>query len=145
MIFREKVKPDQLINGTFGKVWINSEKLATVQSLSAKQGFDFEEVTIGEELGVGYKLVSTSGSGTLTLLKVDSGVLKLYGDVEKTGKLPDITIVASVEDPASFGAQRVQFLNVVFEEISIMEFTKKEIAEEEIPFKFTGFIKLDLI
>lgn len=143
--FRERIKPDQVISGTFGKLWINSEKLANVKGFEAKVSPDFEEMKMAEKPGTQYKYMGFSGEGTFTLHKVDSGVMKLYAEGIRSGVLPDVSIVAAVEDPAALGAERVQFIGVTFDEITLMKFATGEIGEEEVPFKFGDFILLDTI
>ena len=46
--------------------------------------------------------------GTMTLHKVDSGILNLIKDDIKAGKMPEIMIVGSVSDPSALGTERVQ-------------------------------------
>ena len=76
----KKMKANQVVNGSFGLLWIDNEKLSNVKSFEAKVGLNYEEVNIAEDLGTHQKLMGYAGSGTMTLHKVDSFVLKKMKD-----------------------------------------------------------------
>ncbi len=140
-----KQKANEVINGTFGKVYINGNKLANIKSFEAKLTIQYEEIDIAEDPGKHQKYMGYSGEGTMVLHKVDSTILKMMKDDLKAGKVPDIMIVASVSDPNSKGTERVQFDEVTIDELTLLKFELKTIGEEEVPFKFADFTPLDLI
>lgn len=140
-----KQKANEVINGTFGKVYINGNKLANIKSFEAKLTVEYEEIDIAEDPGKHQKYMGYSGEGTMVLHKVDSTILKMMKDDLKAGKVPDIMIVASVSDPNSKGTERVQFDEVTIDELTLLKFELKTIGEEEVPFKFADFTPLDLI
>jgi hypothetical protein len=141
----KKMKANQVVNGSFGSLWIDNEKLSNIKSFEAKVELNYEEVNIAEDLGTHQKLMGYAGSGTMTLHKVDSFVLKKMKDGLAKGIIPEIMMVAKVEDPASIGAERVQLNEVTFDEFTLMKFEQKTIGEEEVPFKFASFTPLDLM
>ncbi len=140
-----KQKANEVINGTFGKVYINGNKLANIKSFEAKLTIQYEEIDIAEDPGKHQKYMGYSGEGTMVLHKVDSTILKMMKDDLKAGKVPDIMIVASVSDPNSKGTERVQFDEVTIDELTLLKFELKTIGEEEVPFKFADFTPLDVI
>lgn len=140
-----KQKANEVINGTFGKVYINGNKLANIKSFEAKLTVEYEEIDIAEDPGKHQKYMGYSGEGTMVLHKVDSTILKMMKDDLKAGKVPDIMIVASVSDPNSKGTERVQFDEVTIDELTLLKFELKTVGEEEVPFKFADFTPLDLI
>lgn len=140
-----KPKANEVMNGTFGKVWINGQKFANIKSFEAKLTFDWEEVDIAEDTGKHQKYMGYQGEGTMTFHKVDSAVLKLVQEDIKAGKMPDIMIVGSLADPAALGAERVQLDEVTLDELMLLKFEMKTVGEEEVPFKFASFTPLDLI
>ena len=54
-------------------------------------------------------------------------------------------MVAKLDDPAAYGAERVQLTGVYFDELTLLKFAMKEVQEEEVPFTFDDFEFLDLI
>ena len=145
MAFKKKIKSNQIINGTFGKLWVQGEKVSNVKSFESKVSLEYEDVNLSEELGVQQKYVGYAVEGTIVLHQVDSEFIKLYNEGIVTGNLPEVTIVAAVDDPASLGAERIQFLDVTLDEIPLTTYETKTNGEVEVPFKAGKFIPLDLI
>ena len=140
-----KPKANEVMNGTFGKVWINGQKFANIKSFEAKLTFDYEEVDIAEDTGKHQKYMGYQGEGTMTFHKVDSSVLRLVQEDIKAGKMPDIMIVGALADPAAIGAERIQLDEVTLDELTLLKFELKTVGEEEVPFKFASYTPLDLI
>lgn len=136
---------NRVINGTFGAVWVDAEKFANVKSFEAKVTLDYEDVQFAGDLATHKKYMGWNGAGTMTLHKVDSKIASKIADSIKNGDMEDCSIVAKLEDPASYGAERVQLTGVQFDELTLLAFTTKEIAEEEVPFTFDGYEFLDMI
>lgn len=141
----KKMKANQAVNGSFGALWVDNEKLSNIKSFEAKVELNWEEVNIAEDLGTHQKFMGYSGSGTMTLHKVDSFVLKKMKDGISKGIIPEIMMVGKIDDPAAIGAERIQFNEVTFDEFTLMKFEQKTIGEEEVPFKFASFTTLDLM
>lgn len=140
-----KPKANQVINGTFGKLWINGMKFANVKSFEAKLTFDYEDIDIAEDTGKHRKYMGFQGEGTFTLHKVDSAVLKIVQESIKSGRMPDIMFVGALTDPAALGSERIQFDEITLDELTLLKFEQKTVGEEEVPFKFASYTPLDLI
>lgn len=140
-----KPKPNEIINGTYGKVYINGNKFANIKTFEAKLVMQYEEVDIAEDPGKQQRYMGYSGEGTMTLHKVDSGILKLVSEDIKAGKMPEIMMVGAVSDPSALGTERIQFDGVTLDEIMLLKFEQKTLTEEEVPFKFADFTPLELI
>lgn len=140
-----KPRANKSINGSFGRVWMNEHLFATSKSFEAKLKLDWEAVTFPEELGEDYKYMGYSLSGTMTLTKIDSHILHLYSEGVQSGVIPEINCVARLNDPASYGAERVALYGIVFDEVTLMKFENKKIVEEEVPFKARSYKYLDLM
>lgn len=136
---------NKLINGTFGRVWVNGELFANVKSFEAKLTGDYEDVTQSGELGTHRKYMGYSIEGTVTLYKLDSTIARLISEGFRTGALPEISIVGKIEDPAAYGAERVELIEVTFDELMLLKFENKTVTEEEVPFKAAAFNYLDMI
>lgn len=136
---------NKAINGTFGRLWVNDEERANIKSFEAKVTLSWEDVPIADDLGTHKKYMGHAGEGTATFTKFDSYFLKLYAAGIKSGNIPEVSLVAKLSDPASYGAERVKFTEVTFDELTLSKFESKTITEEEIPFKFADYELLDQI
>ena len=140
-----KMDSNKTINGTFGKVWLDGELLAECISFEAKITIEYDDIDIAGDLAKHKKQIGWTGEGTMTLKKVDSIIAKKMQDGVKTGKLPEMVLVAKLEDPASDGAERVEFTGITINEVIALKFEQKTVREEEVPFNFSGYRFIDLI
>jgi len=141
----KKQEANRVINGTFGSLWVNTEKLANVKSFEAKVSMNYEDVQFSEDLATHKKYMGWSGAGTAVLHKVDSAMAKLLAEGIKSGEMEAASMVAKLADPAAYGAERVQLTGVYFDELMLLKFANKEIQEESVPFTFDGYEFLDFI
>jgi hypothetical protein len=141
----KKMDQNKVINGTFGRVWMNGELYSNVKSFDSKVTLNYEEVNMADDLATYQKYMGYAGEGSVSLHKIDSHVAKTIGDGITTGVMPDIKIVGRLSDPAAYGAERVEYSGVTFDELTLLKFANKEIQEEEVPFKFAKFKYLDMI
>lgn len=140
-----QLKGNDVINGTFGRIWVNNQLWAECTSFEAKVTGEFEDITFCDELATHSKYMGWTGEGTIVCHKVDSKITKMLKDGFKTGFMPEIKIVAKLDDPASYGAERIEILGVTFTEFQLMKFASREKGETEVPFKFTDYNTIDLI
>lgn len=141
----KKPKANQVVNGSFGKVWFNGMKMANVKSFESKLVASYEDLAFAEDLGTHRKLIGYDGEGTMVVHKVDSYVAKLALEAIQRGEQPDIMIVGGVDDPGAIGAERIQYNEVTLDEIVLTKFEQKTVSEEEIPFKFASATPLQLM
>ena len=71
--------------------------------------------------------------------------LKKYKDGIVTGELPELKLVAALDGPTAFGAERVALYDVTLDEVTLSKFENKGLVEEEVPFKAGSFELLDLV
>lgn len=137
--------PEKVINGTFGEVWIDDDYMAEVTALEAKVSLDKTEVNQVGTLAKGYKITGIDGKGTLKLNKVSSYFIKKLSDNTKAGKTTTCTIISKLNDPDSFGAERIQLNGCTFDELTLANWEAKKLGEESIAFSFTSWEVLDTI
>ena len=142
---KNKIAANDVVNGTFGRVFINGHKFANIKSFEAKLTLEYEEIDIAEDAGKHQKFMGYAGEGTMVFHKVDSSILAMMKDELKAGRVPEIMIVGALEDPSKIGAERIQFNEVTLDELTLLKFEMKTVGEEEVPFKFADFEPLDLI
>ena len=141
----DSIKTNQIIRGTYGRVWIDGELFANVKSFEAKMTLNYEEVDLSNDLGKHQRYMGFAGEGTMTLHKVNSKIFAKLAKAIKSGEMPEISIVGKLEDPTALGAERVSFTEVTIDEVMALKYENATIGEEEVPFKFAGYEPLDLI
>lgn len=141
----DKINGQQIINGTFGRIWVNNELWADVKSFEAKVTGEFEDVVIGGSLATHKKYMGWNGEGTIVCHKVDSKITKMLQKAFKTGSMPAIKIVSKLDDPSAMGGERIEVLDVTFTEFQLMKFANKELGEVEVPFGFADYNIIDTI
>lgn len=142
---KKLMNSNKVLCGTHGKVWVGSDKMANVKSFEAKASMEYEDINVSEDLATHKKYMGYAIEGTMTLHKIDSYIANLITDGIQTGNMPDVTIVAAIEDPAAYGYERVQLTGVQFSELMLLKFETKAVGEEEVPFTASGFRFLDKI
>lgn len=141
----DSIKTNQIIRGTYGRVWIDGELFANVKSFEAKLTLNYEEVDLSNDLGKHQRYMGFTGEGTMTLHKVNSKIFAKLAKAIKSGEMPDISIVGKLEDPTALGAERISFTEVTIDEVMALKYENATIGEEEVPFKFADYEPLDLI
>ena len=139
------MKANEVINGTFGEVWINDELVDEIKAFQAKYEFDKEEVNIAGDMFTHYKVIGYNGSGSMTLNKTNSRMIKILIDYIKEGLEPEITIVGKLADPGNEGSERISLSEVSFDDLTLFDFEVKALGEVECPFTFTECSVLDSI
>lgn len=136
---------NKVLRGTFGKVWVDGERLSNVKSFEAKAALDYEDMSVNGDFGTKKRYMGYSITGTMVLHKFDSFILEKYQKAIMTGELPDMTIVAALDDPTAYGAERVQLRDITLDEVTLAKFENKTLTEEEVPFAAGSYEFLDLI
>lgn len=136
---------NKVIRGTFGKVWVDGERLSNVKTFEAKATIDYEDMDVNGDFGQKKRYMGYSIAGTMTLHKYDSFILSKYHAGVMNGELPEITVVSTLDDPTGYGAERVALHDVKFDEITLSKFENRTVTEEEVPFTAGSFEFLDLI
>ena len=136
---------NKVFRGTFGKVWVDGERMSNVKSFEAKAAIDYEDMNVNGDFVTKKRYMGYSISGTMTLHKFDSFIVSKYQAGLMNGDLPDMTIVVALDDPTAYGAERVQLRDVLLDEITLSKFENKTLTEEEVPFTAGSYEFLDLI
>jgi hypothetical protein len=137
--------PEKVINGTYGELWIDDDYMAETTGLEAKVTLEKTEVNQAGTLAKGQKVTGIEGKGTIKLNKVTSYFAKKLSDSIKQGKTPVCTIISKLADPDALGVERVKITGVTFDELTLADWEVKKLAEESVPFTFTGWDFLDTI
>lgn len=141
----KEMRPEQVINGSYGEAWVDDDYVAEVTGLTAEIAITYEDINRPRKLGVGKKMIGTEQTGGLKLHKVTSRFIKKVSDNLKAGKQTYVTIISKLDDPDALGAERILLKNVVFEGLTLANWEAKTKGEEEISFFFDDWELLDLI
>lgn len=134
----------RVINGTYGEVWLDGEKIAECTAAQGKVAKNKETVNMCGQFMADSKMTGGTGTGSLTLHKVDSGfIIKNQGIQDGIDRR--FTVVSKLRDPDSYGAERIAFYNVSFDDLTLADWQAAAIGSVTAPFTFTRFELLDLI
>ena len=135
----------RVINGTWGEVCLDTEKIGECYGLQAKMSFKKEKVAQCGKLGSDTKIVGFDGTGSLKMHKVNSRMAsKVLADI-KEGKDIRFTIISKLADPDSYGTERVALKGVSFDDLTIADWEAETNGKVEAPFTFVDVDYLDVI
>lgn len=135
----------RVMNGTFTSVWLDSELVGEAYGLQAKMKFTKEKVQLCGQMATDSKMVAAEGTGSLKMRKVYSRMGALIGEKIRNGQDVRFELVSKIADPDAYGAERVCYKNVSFDDLTLSDFEAGKIANVEAPFTFTDYEYLDLV
>lgn len=143
----KKIPGYRVINGTWGEIWLDGDKVSELKGLEAKITIQKEDVTMCGVLAKDTKITGWEGTGTLKLYKVNSRMAMKLGDAMKKGRDLRFIIVSKLADPdtANAQAERVVLKDVSFDDLTLAQFEAKALGEIECPFTFTDYDFTDII
>jgi hypothetical protein len=139
------INASQVLNGTWGEMWLNGDLMAETTALQAKATLTKTAVNICGKLVSGQKVTGMELKGTLKMNKVSSAMINLNSASIKAGETPEYTIISNLADPQSSGAERIVLKGVMFDELTLVDWEAKKNGEESVPFTFQDWDLLDLI
>lgn len=138
-------KPEQVINGTWGEVWLDSDYISEVIGLEAKVTPKTETISQTRQLVDGTKITGLECKGTLKMNKISSRFIKMLSNNLRQGVQTEFTIISKLEDPSSLGCERVKLIGCVFTEMTLADWEMKKNLEESMEFTFRDWEALDTI
>jgi hypothetical protein len=138
-------KANQVMNGTYGTVWVNGELWAEVDAFEAKVTVSYEDVNFANHPGTFKKPTGWTGEGSMTIKKIYSRVQRAMAANVKKGIYPRFEIVGKVGDPDAIGAERAAIRDVTINEFMLLKFEQKALGSEEVPFAFSDYEMIDTI
>lgn len=134
----------RIINGLYGEVWVDGEKIAECTACQAKVAKNKQTVNLCGQFMDDTKVTSGSGTGSLTLYKVDSGIIQRQRELQN-GVDVRCTIISKLRDPDSYGAERVALYNVSFDDLTLADWQAATMGTVTAPFTFSRYELLDTI
>lgn len=136
---------DQVINGTWGEVWIDDTYMAEVTAFKLEVNAKYSEVTRTGHLVSGQKLTGIEPKGEVKMNKVSSFVAKKISDSLKKGKSPSFKIISKLADPDAVGAERVVAYGCKFDKAVLADWEAGKNGEESYSFTAEDWDYLDSI
>jgi hypothetical protein len=133
------------INGTYGEVFLEGELVREATALKADIQLEFLDVPMCGDLMKHQKVSGITGTGNVTMTKVNSRMATLISDSIKAGKTISFTIISKLDDPDAYGAERVVLKNCQFSSLTLADWTDNQIGQVSQPFTFTDWDFLDVI
>ena len=116
-----------------------------VKKIGEEEEIEIEDINVAGDMFTHKKVTGYNGTGSMTLNKTNSRMIKLLIDYIKEGLEPEITIVGKLADPGNGGAERISLKEVSFDDLTLFDFEVKTLGEVECPFSFTKCTVLDSI
>lgn len=139
------MKGKNIMNGSWGEVWIDGEYMAEVKSFKAEVELEFEDINLPRELGKHKKLTGYEGTGEVVLYHVTSRMATRVAEDLQLGKQTEVSIISKLADPDALGHERILIKDAVLSLISLADWEGKTVGEKTIPFTFTKWQFLDQI
>lgn len=136
---------DKVINGTWTEVWLDDEYVAEATGVTAKVEFQTETVNFAGQMFEDRKVVGYTGSGSLTLHKVNTRFQNSIAETMKTGKEARFTLIVKIADPSVDGVERVALKNVCLNSLPLFETDMKKLLNVTYDFSFSDFEYLETI
>jgi hypothetical protein len=135
----------RVMSGTWGEVWLDSDKVTECFGAQAKVDVKKDDVPMCGTRGTPKKISGWDGKGSLKMNKVNSRMAVKIGEAIRNGDDLKFTVISKLADPAAFGAERVALYGVSFDDLTLFDWEAKKLGETECPFTFEDFEFLDLI
>lgn len=134
-----------VMNGTWGETWMDSEKLSECYGLQAKVDIRKEAVPMCGRLTPGQKIVGLEPKGSMKLNKVNSRMAIKIGNKIRNGEDIKVTVISKLADPSAFGAERVVLKGVSFDDLTLADWEAMKNGQVECPFTFEDYEFIDLV
>lgn len=126
----EGIDESRVINGVFGRIELDGEWMSSFTACSIKEEYEYADIKLPGTRYAKHKLTGIKVDGSLTGYEVTSQLKQaLLEDPTRT-----FTIVTNLEDPESYGAERVKASKVKFTSNPLVNFKVGDVVEDEWPF-----------
>ena len=125
----------RVMRGTWGQVWVDGELWIELDGFQAKYSKNKSDINLCGEMVVGHKVGNVKGTGSISAHKVYTRNPAQI-DAILEGKDVRCTIVAKLDDPDAFGAERVALYDVSFDDETLMDFAAGNPCKVTYPFTF---------
>lgn len=122
----------RVINGTFGEVFLDGQPLTSFNACEIKDDYDWTELKLSGDRRTKHKLVSVSGSGSISGYKVTSELQKAL--LENPTR--QFQLISKLADPEAYGHERIRISKLKFTANPLAGWKVGDVIEEEWPFVY---------
>ena len=135
----------RVMSGTWGEVWLDNEYVGECYGLQAKVTLNKEDVMRCRQLATDKKITGFSCTGSMRMHKVSSRMANKIGAGIRGGLDQRFTVISKLADPDAYGAERIQLINVSFDDLTLADWEVAMSGKVEAPFTFTDYQFLDSV
>lgn len=136
---------NRVMSGTWGEVWFEGDLVAEITAFQAKVSFNKSSIGIAGQMEEDAKITSTKGTGSVTMHKINSRMLQVVGNQIQGGRDRRYTIISKVQDPDAYGAERVRYTGVSFDDITYADWSHGQPMSITCPFTFVKAVPIDTV
>ena len=133
------------ISGNWGEWILNGIKVAETTALKLEVQLNFQDVPMCGTQAKQQKGAGWTGSGSVTMTKINSRMAMMLAEDFKAGRTPEFTGISKLDDPDAWGAERVVVKGVQFSNLILADWSAGSIGTVTYPFTFTDYDFLDMI
>ena len=127
---------NDVINGLYGYCYDeNGQQIQSAQSFETTVGFEKEAVKQAGKFMDSHKVMSGSGSGTMTIHKLDSRLQRKVAE-NPTAKY---NYIGKLADPTARGEEAIMYKGVSFDSVELTKYELGAIVDAEFPFTFDDY------
>ena len=127
---------NDVINGLYGYCYDeNGQQIQSAQSFKTTVEFEKEAVKQAGKFMDSHKVMSGSGSGTMTIHKLDSRLQRKVAE-NPTAKY---NYIGKLADPTARGEEAIMYKGVSFDSVELTKYELGAIVDAEFPFTFDDY------
>lgn len=127
---------NDVINGLYGYCYDeNGQQVQSTQSFETTIEYEKEALKQAGKFLDSHKVMSGSGSGTMTIHKLDSRLQRKIAE-NPTAKY---NYIGKLADPTSKGEEAIMYKGVSFDSVELTKYELGAVVETEFPFTFDDF------
>lgn len=124
------------INGLFGKLFDeNGGQVQLTQEFESTLEFEKEGYTVPGKFLKSHKVLNGEGSGSFTVLKVDSRLQKKIAE----NPFAKYNYIGRLKEPGPAGEEAILYSGVSFDGTSLLAYNVEEMVESDFDFTFDDF------
>lgn len=124
------------INGLYGKLYDeNGEQVQMTQEFESNLEFEKTEYTIPGKFMKSHVVMSGTGSGSLTILKVDSRLQRKIAE----NPLEKYNYIGKLTKPTAAGEEAVLYIGVSFDGTSLLNYSVEDLVEVDLDYTFDDY------
>lgn len=133
---------NEAINGLYGFVFDeNGSEIQSTQSFETTNEYEKEEIKQAGKFLSSHKVMGGKGSGTLTILKLDSRLQKKAAE-NPTAKY---NYIGKLADPTAKGEEAIMYKGLSFDSVQLTKYELGALVEEEFPFTYDDWSYINSI